>query len=228
MAVRTTRRHRRILSIFGSFAIVAALSTTPLMNAALQAGVDAGRDVLAMFGERSPGARPEGALLATKEAKAGMGPREYAKPRTRTRPEAHLPAGPAFADAAPIDGPVTPLGGIADVPDPVAFYSPPGGGIFPPGGGIIPPGGGGGILPPGGGTPPPGGGIIPPGGGGTPPGGPVPPTGSGGGEPPVPSAPVPEPAAWLTLIVGFGAVGVLLRRKRKTAASNPQPQSGSR
>lgn len=212
MAVRSTRRRRRILSVVGSFAVVAALSTTPLMNAALQAGVDAGRDVLAMFGERSPGARQEGALLATKEARAGMGPRQYAKPRTRTRPEAHLPGGPALADAAPIDGPVTPLGGIADLPDPIIPHTGPGGGIRPDG----PPGPGGPFIPDGPSGPGPNPLVPPP-----PPGSPPP------DAPPISASPVPEPAAWLTLIVGFGAVGVLLRRRRRAGASRPQAQSGS-
>lgn len=34
---------------------------------------------------------------------------------------------------------------------------------------------------------------------------------------PSPSSAVPEPATWLSLCVGFGAIGALLRRRRKTA-----------
>jgi hypothetical protein len=32
-----------------------------------------------------------------------------------------------------------------------------------------------------------------------------------------PTAAVPEPRTWMTMLVGFGALGVMLRRRRKRA-----------
>ena len=83
----------------------------------------------------------------------------------------------------------------------------PGGG-FPgsggPGGGGPGSGGPGSGGPPGGGsyTPPPGGGGSPPGGGGFP----------GGSVPGV-----PEPATWMMMLVGVGAMGAIVRRRRGAA-----------
>jgi hypothetical protein len=63
---------------------------------------------------------------------------------------------------------------------------------------------------------PPGGGPIPPPGGGGPPSSPPPP------PPPSPPPPpaLPEPGTWMTMILGFGLVGALLRRDR--AARRPR------
>ena len=53
--------------------------------------------------------------------------------------------------------------------------------------------------------------AAPGGGGGLPPGG----GGGGGPLPPSPTSPVPEPYAWLQLIVGFGLVGGAVRMARR-------------
>jgi hypothetical protein len=70
------------------------------------------------------------------------------------------------------------------------------------------------LPPPGGGLVPPPGVVVPPGGGGgNPPGG-------GGGHPPPgppdhpPPPPLPEPGTWLTMILGFGMIGWMMRRER--------------
>jgi hypothetical protein len=89
-----------------------------------------------------------------------------------------------------------------------------GGGFAPIGGGFAP-GFGGGFAP---GVP--GGGGVTPGG----PGGPIvgTPEGSGPATPPtIAPTPVPEPGAWLTMIVGFGLVGFALRRPRVAKRSHP-------
>jgi len=88
MKVRDKKQRRKALMIAACVFTIAGLSTTPLMNAALQAGIDASRNLASLFGERSPGARPAGALFATKMAK---GPRQYAEPRTRQRPAVQGP-----------------------------------------------------------------------------------------------------------------------------------------
>jgi hypothetical protein len=210
MKFRSNARTRKLLTFSVSFATIAVFSMTPLMDAALRAGVETGRDVMALLGERSPGERPEGALLQTKLAMAPAQrarPKQYALPKTRER----LPAiGPEFAQGPlgfPANSSILPLNRIGRSPGP--GYVPPGSPILPPGApifspAVVPPPGGG--LPPGdGGTPE----IIPP------PGGPVPP---GTGGPPgggTPAAPVPEPAIWANMIVGFGAIGLLIRRRRR-------------
>lgn len=88
-----------------------------------------------------------------------------------------------------------------------------GGGGFALGGGFAPIGGFGGGGSGGGG----GGGFTPfvPGGGG--PGGGRPPDSGPTTPPDIRPTPVPEPGTWLMLIVGFGLVGVAVRRGRRPA-----------
>lgn len=97
----------------------------------------------------------------------------------------------------------TPPGIIGNPPTLLSPQGTPTGGNGVPGGGGGTPGGGGGT--PGGGTPG-GGGGLPGGGGGTP--------GGGGTSPGVVGA-VPEPATWLTMILGFAIVGGIMRRARR-------------
>ena len=78
--------------------------------------------------------------------------------------------------------------------------------LLPPGIFASPPGGGGGV-------------IGPPGGGGP---------GSPPGQPPltpVPPPAVPEPGTWLTMLVGFGLMGCLLRRR--SVRRTPAPATGT-
>jgi hypothetical protein len=79
-----------------------------------------------------------------------------------------------------------PITELASALPPEIILAPPGGIVTPPGGGVITPPGGGGH------TPPPG----PP---HTPPPGPP---------------PLPEPGTWMTMILGFGMVGWLVRRDK--------------
>ncbi|SEN61252.1 PEP-CTERM protein-sorting domain-containing protein [Sphingomonas gellani] len=113
-----------------------------------------------------------------------------------------------------------PGGGLSNLPPagPVGAGNPGGspgngGGIGPGGPGGISPGGGGGGGGPGPNTPGGGGGTTPggPGGGGVTPGGP----GGGGLTPPGSVGAVPEPATWLTMILGFGVIGAVMRRARR-------------
>ena len=222
----------RLLALGACGVAVAAFSMIPGKREASLAAAGTGGDVdlLAMLSGRSPGERPDGLLASSKPirpASAGM-PREYAMPKTRDRvtppgglqepgaPFAETPAYPQGTQAMPVDQ-------IARVPD--TSYSP-----FPAGDGatgntpipgrrpaVVPPGGDTGV-PPGVGVPP---GGSTPGTGTVPPGGSFPP----GGVPPVSA--VPEPAAWATMIVGFGAVGLLLRlARRRTGAVRRQASAG--
>jgi hypothetical protein len=151
-------------------------------------------DPLSLFADRSPGGRG-GALLSTKpERTAALIPEERVLSGVRDRdPGAGAPAPPAlndplFAAAAPGGGDGIPGAGSSS-----GEAGLPGGGAggpdaFAPFGEPFTPG-----------TEPPD--FIP--------GGGNPPAGAPGG--PIPSG-VPEPAAWAMLIIGFFAVGSVLRR----------------
>jgi hypothetical protein len=118
------------------------------------------------------------------------------------------PGEPGFG-GPPVSGTSSPPP-LGIVGNPPTFSSPPG---IPSGGNGVP-GGGGGLPGGGGGTPgggiPGGGGGLPGGGGGTP--------GGGGTTPGVVGA-VPEPATWLTMILGFAIVGGIMRRARRQEAT---------
>lgn len=167
------------------------------------------QDVMSIIRGRSPGAR--NATLLGKKGKGarlaiGKTPaRSLVKPRT---------AAPAQVASAP------PFSPIVSAPDLPFIYGPalladaltfgpglPGGFAGLPigapllvGGGIGGGGGGGG-----------GGGVTPP-----------PPTGGGETPPPVVS-PVPEPASWAMMILGFGAVGWTLRSRRRLGGAARAP-----
>ena len=190
---------------------VAVIGAVPALTFATGGGgalMAALADPLSVLAARSPGARPAGALTQSK-------PRREPNPAERVLAEALTrPTGaPAFGDfpAAPFDigAPDLPFAGpesLLPVVDVAGAPAPIGGGIYPgPGISVTPdvsgPGGGGG----GGGS---GGGG---GGGGTSGETPVPPI-----TPPVAS--VPEPGTWLTLVLGFGAVGGGLRSARRRTA----------
>lgn len=168
--------------------------------------VEAGSAALASLFDRSPGARQGGVALKAKArrfAAASPGAR-----RPGRRPAAAAPA-PAAATPPDVATAVPPsiflpeaLPGVGEAIPPIALGpdTPVNGG-----GGFYNPGFGGG-----------GGGIFIPGPGGNP-GGPIvdvpnPPPG------PPPTAAVPEPGTWLMLILGFGAVGAGLRRRRVRVA----------
>ncbi|WP_298671029.1 PEPxxWA-CTERM sorting domain-containing protein [uncultured Sphingomonas sp.] len=150
-------------------------------------------DPLAMFTDRSPGARGAGALTQTKERRERVASNERSRPEPKAAPKPLTPVervltsvrerppfvdegGLPFADSA---GPIMP---------PVDFAGP----GQTPFGPSIPP-----FVPPLGGNPTPP--INPP---------VNPPTGA-----------VPEPATWGMMLIGFFAVGAALRRRRGALAA---------
>jgi hypothetical protein len=156
---------------------------------------------------RSPGERIRGELIKTKHKAAAA--HERALPKIQAAPEEapqeliesllsppieELPITaidlPPFAQLVP---PGTPPG---------VTVTPPPGVLVPPCCSIVPPPG----PPPPGPPPPPPPGPPPP-----PPGPPPPPP---PGPPPPPPPPVPEPATWMTMILGFGLTGWMMRRRR--------------
>jgi len=159
-----------------------------------QAAVGSAKSLVDMLDQRSPGARTEAALTKTKHAKAALADRE---PRIVPKNLAEVLAPPVPA-LVPVDidaaAPITEL--ASALPPGILLARPPGVIVTPPGGGVITPPGGGGD------TPPPG-----------------PPSGPPHTPPPGPP-PLPEPGTWMTMILGFGLVGWLLRRD-KAAGRTP-------
>jgi len=177
---------------------VATLSSPRLAHAlgeGLSESVQGVKTVAAMLAERSPGARPEGALASLKHKRqAALHERALPKVRGPSPTEYEALAGPPPSSplAPPPQAPLyTTLAGGPPVPVPTT----------------VPPG------TPGGGGPPVLSNIPPPGGGG---GGFAPPpiiTTAAPEVPQTPATPVPEPATWAMMILGFALIGRTLRRR---------------
>jgi hypothetical protein len=155
--------------------------------------VDKGRDFLALMKDRSPGERTAAELTKTKKKAAAV------LPRQRALAKVQKPAPPKeflAALAPPLPQLAEALPGIVVPPILVPFDTVP---PETPGGPIVfPPGSPGGpvVFPPGGSTPPT---IVPP--------------------PPPPEVPaVPEPSTWLSMLLGFGVLGSVLRSRRRALA----------
>lgn len=193
---RSLGKHKRVkaaaaggLIVFGSLALSFGDLATTFIAQAMQ-------DPQSVMGQRSPGAREAGALLSTKPAYAGnpgtgrgVTPSQRVLSGARTTPTTLIPG-----LGTPTSDELATLGN----PGPAGFGS----GGLPGSGSQFFPGSGPGIGGGGGGG---GGGSIGSPGGTTPP-----------ANPPV-VVPVPEPATWLMMIVGFGMIGAMLRKRRRAA-----------
>ncbi|GEM_PF-2420207 len=160
-----------------------------------------------VFDARSPGSRGYGWLVNTKQPRTGFDvgpPGERVLTSVRHRPDAPVVPGggvpvPAYtpADATFVPEAVGPAGG--PLIDAVVPTNP--GGVFIPGRPVL------------------GGGVSGPGGGGTGGGGSTGGT-PGGTDTNVPTTlvtpAVPEPSTWAMLVLGFFAMGPMLRRRRPT------------
>lgn len=189
---------------------VGLFSVPATSDAVMVPAIAVARSLSLMIGIRSPGGRAEGALAKARinaakdrqvaalvpdtSSRRRLAPRETAPPTLDEY---------TFSPNGPPDVGPFPQFASGQVPD----FAPSGNGIaFPPSFGAI-----------GGGSGSSGGGSIggsTGGGGGT--------TSSGGStggvvSPPVLSA-IPEPDMWLMMIVGFGATGAMLRRRRPRVA----------
>lgn len=150
-----------------------------------------GADFLQMIGQRSPGERTAGELADTKARKlAAVAPHQRALPKVRA------PAAP-LENVVPtiFESPV--VSAAPDLIPPVAELLPSAlAANIPPALGYSPLGGGGGvILPPVISSPTP---VTPP-----------------ADVPPTVTPAVPEPGTWMLMLVGFGAAGTAMRRRRK-------------
>jgi len=230
----------------GVAAIIGLLAafTVPSTNGGPSYGVAAARDIMALLGERSPGERKHGKLSNTKSPKL---PYEFAKAPIHTpapenapgemgaspriiaslvEPETPFSVAPAPTPVSP-DAPETPLppvftGSTGGTPIFIEGGSSGGGssggcsggssgGSTSSGGDT---GSSGGTTSSSGGTTSSSGGTTSSSGGTTSSSGGT--TSSSGGDTPPPPV-VPEPATWLMMLAGFGAVGAMLRRRRMSA-----------
>jgi hypothetical protein len=187
-----------LLAVIG-IGVAAAVSVATVSNPwlgnsvrnAVNQGVHGVETVAAMLAERSPGARPEGALVNLKHKKK-------AALHERALPKVRGPYAPPTAyEALSSPPPVAPV-----VPPEAPLFATIAGG--PPA--EIPPAGAGS-----GGGPPILSDIPPPGGGS---GGFTPPitTTETPSVPTTPVSPVPEPRSWAMMLLGFAFVGWSLRR----------------
>ena len=193
---------RWVLAAAIVLAIAAALSVATFSRAnfakalsdAASDGLDNVKTVAAMLADRSPGQRPEGALASLKHKKQPI-LHERALPKLR-KPESPLAGIVGTLPVPPIEmAPETPLYSMVsaapDVIPPTSLV--PGG--APPGSNTPPPGGGGGI-------------VVPPGTTDTP------------NVPETPVTPaVPEPATWAMMLLGFGGIGMAMRRSRRRSST---------
>jgi len=206
LAVTLGRQRRDALAV-GGVAIAAALSmaalSIPGLGKSVHEGIDKGlhgvQTIAAMLAERSPGTRSVGELALLKH-KRQAALHERALPKIRgpyTPPTAYqaLSSPPPLALVPPPQTPLfaTVAGGPPEVIPPVGGA--PGGSFGPPVfAGIPSPGGGGGGGGGGSFTPP----II---------------TTVTPLAPVTLAAPVPEPASWGMMLLGFGLMGATLRRR---------------
>ena len=156
----------------------------------------AGASMMAMLGLRSPGERSQGELADTKARQKIMA--DATPPHQRALAKVHTPTIAMAAPATP--GAIGPIDEAA--PSLLRSAAPTGSALPDIGGGSNPS-----VSPPGGTGGPPGG----PGGGGPPPGGPDNPP----PPPPPPPGAVPEPSTWALMMLGIGAIGTSLRKRRR-------------
>jgi hypothetical protein len=199
---------RRLQVILAGLAVAAALSvatvSNPWLRHAVSDGISEGlhgvQTVAAMLAERSPGARPEGALANLKH-------KRHAALHERALPKIRGPFAPPTAYEAIASPPSVPIVPPVEAPPFAALAGGPpitpvtgGGSGGPPFLSNIPtPGGGGGGF-----TPP----II---------------TTATPEVPPAPVAPVPEPASWAMMLLGFALMG---RALRHPVAAGIRPAAG--
>ena len=204
-----------------SLAALALVTATavPIANAVFQSdlhipGTAQAKDLLNILSDRSPGERL-GAALTKSKSKAAAQQLAKAADKPRQTTLAKAPAPPEVPSSGRLLSiPAELSGSLFQEPGAVGNDLALAGGPFlggPVVADILAPGGAGGFVGGGGGGGSGGGGGI-----STPP----------ATESPAPSvpAPVPEPSTWAMMLVGFGAIGFAMRRRRKT---HPQVQFAS-
>lgn len=167
------------------------------------------RDPSSILGQRSPGARGAAGFSKDKLAMVKTPPYTQVASIPGTPPSQRVLSGGRPGIPGVVPSAATPL---ASYPN---FVSPAGSAPGASGAGVTAPGFIG-----------PGGGLVPGGiGGGGAGGGVVPPGGGGGVTPPPPTVvPVPEPGTWAMMILGFGMIGGMMRRRARRAIADLLPE----
>lgn len=215
--LRASSRKSVVIASLGALVAAGAVAL-PLTGVTPTAIGQVLRDPMSILERRSPGVRQVGLLTKVKRARKSTRLAGPAGPRQRVLSPARTPAGPGLAGA-----PISFADSVVPIPftsftDAVPLLGAPGGflpvaGPLLAGGGIVvPPVFGGGVVAPPGGGGGGGGVVVPPDTVTPPPTTPPPPTGGEGVVPPVLA--VPEPATWVTMMLGFGVIGGMLRRRR--------------
>jgi hypothetical protein len=185
----------KIAAIAAGISLVAVGAAAPFTDLPVRA-FGAMPDVLSMLHKRSPEERPEGALVASKGRVSAVLP---------TAVEAAPP--PKVASLAPAAKPAVVPHVIPETPMVLPAAVVPAVASALPLASAAPAAAGGLFIPP----------LVIPGGGG---GGGITTLVTPPGAAPPPAVPgVPEPATWAMMIIGFGMVGGLLRRRRRIAGA---------
>jgi hypothetical protein len=190
-ALRARRRRMAAVAVVLCAAAAAPVSLSLAdfgSGGMVEAAVAKAQSLVDLLEQRSPGQRTEAQLTKTKRKHVAL---------AKTRPPVRKPVAPTIAS------PLTPMEvQLASIvlPPPELIPAPVGQvAIAPPptlGASVSPPGGGGSI-------------VTPPGGGGGPPATiPTPQP----HEPVIVTPPVPEPATWAMMLLGFGLIGWQIRR----------------
>jgi hypothetical protein len=197
---RRSRRRRASAIVAGLIALAAAMlfagySNQHMATALAETIGQSVKSVASMFAARSPGHRPMGKLASLKHKKR---PLLHARALPKVRHV--IPPLPIVLEAPPMIppdfGPLPVYQVVAGFPETPIIVGPPSYG--PPNlPEIPPPGGGGGFFPP--------------------------PIITQEVPPPPPPPAVPEPATWVTMLLGFAAIGSFFRRRKTLMA---QARSG--
>ena len=235
------RRHQKVLVAAGKrpfVGLAACLGVVGALAVATPSGViwlppaNATAQVMELLNTRSPGSRPPGARTSkrplskaapTQQLNADREREATALPQTRTRtgpavldvdetPELLSSGVPLTLASADLPQFFIPLSDI--LPTALASATSTGPLVAPPTAGFG--GGGGGAFGPISSSP-----VASP----LAPGPTTPPGDVGIVTPATPVSAVPEPGTWLTMIIGFGAVGVQLRRRRSVGSFHATPPS---
>jgi len=192
------RRRRRTAAIAAALCLATAVPLSLSFadfsaGDMVQAAVAKAESLVDLLDKRSPGQRTAAQLTKIKHKQVALA---KVRPAARTQPVvgfASLTSMPV--ELASLVMPATPL--VPPSLGQIDLGSPPtlGSIVAPPGGGVI--------------SSPPGGG------GGTPGGGPPATNPTEPREPLIVTPPVPEPATWLTMLLGFGLIGWQIRRGKR-------------
>ena len=103
MSSRIKIRRHKLLPFVVCVAALGGLAMTPLASGVSRASAKVARDLSALFSDRSPGERADGALVNLKASKSAKSPQQVAAPKTDDIPRVfYFAAPPSEFDPGPI------------------------------------------------------------------------------------------------------------------------------